>query len=91
MSLKMLVAAKALLQRLLRSLFSMLSSWAALSDCIVADEVQVVTKVSKEQNTTVILGGSTTDFKMRVFVCNSVTPPTPPYSTLLYPTPSRIP
>lgn len=33
---------------------------------------QVVTKVSKEQNTTVTLHGTTLEFKMRVFVCNSV-------------------
>ncbi len=29
-----------------------------------------MTKVSKEQNTTVCVGGATLDLKMRVFVCN---------------------
>jgi len=33
---------------------------------------QVITKVSKEQNTTVTLHGCSMDIKMRVFVCNSV-------------------
>ena len=33
---------------------------------------QVITKVSKEQNTSVTLHGCTMDIKMRVFVCNSV-------------------
>jgi hypothetical protein len=33
---------------------------------------QVITKVSKEQNTSITLHGLTMDIKMRVFVCNSV-------------------
>ena len=36
------------------------------------DHWQVVTKVSKEQNTTVTVMGTTIDIKMRVFVCNSI-------------------